>query len=327
MKRLFGLLAVSSVLVGAACGGGDDDDDNGGPDAGAAANPGFILPPAGEFPQAYLEVGGVWELQGDADFSCLNTPTDDVVSDVDIQLSGTTTDFQTGDVVDNVELAAFPLGASLSGTPVATATSDGAGAYSMTLPKDTAARWTFRSTDPEGSRFLDTYLMNQYFDPSAAGHPDHDLDLSSVSFLTANALPAFIGVMRTEGLGVLAGAFRDCQGREVDGVIATVNAESCAAGTCDPANLKHLDGAQTYYFSAGSTSLPVRHSQAPNTNHDGLFVVIELPPSSEAFLQVWGYATQADADAQKLSLLGEIPAPVLADSVITASMEPLRTAN
>jgi hypothetical protein len=86
----------------------------------------------------------------------------------------------------------------------------------------------------------------------------------------------------------------------------------------------HLDGAQTYYFSALSTSLPVRHSQQLSTNVDGLFVVIELPASSEAYLQVWGFLDQADMADGEMTLIGEIPSPVLADSVITGSMEALR---
>jgi len=322
MKRLFGFFALGSILVmgSAACGGDDDSADA----AVELANPGFILPPAGEFPVAYKEIGGVWTEQGPANFNCLGTASDDVISTEEIVLTGKTRDFQTDDIVDGVDLAVFALGADLGGAPSATTTSNQDGDYTLNIPADLASRWAFRSTDPEDFRFLDTYLINTYFDPAAAGHPNHTEDLNSVSFLTANALPAFIGVMRTEGLGVLAGAFRDCDDNEVDGIIATVNAESCLGGGCDVENLMHLDGAQTYYFSAGSTSLPVRLSQASSTNHDGLFVVIELPPNANSYLQAWGYATQADADSQTLTLIGEVPSPVLADSIITGSMEPVR---
>jgi hypothetical protein len=313
MKRFVGFLALGSLLVMVGCGGEDDDD--------VVGNPGFILPPADEVPQAYLEVGGVWEAQGPADFTCLGTASADQATTIEITLSGVTEDFQTGDVVDNVDVGLFNAGSDLTGTPVTSTTSDGEGNYSLAIPVG-SKRLVFRSTDPEGTRFLDTYLFNQLLEPDVAAQTE---TLNSVSNLTANALPAFIGVMRTEGLGVLAGAFRDCREREVDGVIATVSGTSCAGGGCDPDDLDHLDGAQTYYFSAQSTSLPVRLSQQPNTNHDGLFVVIELPPEQESFLQVWGYKDSADAASQTLSLLGEIPSPALADSVITASMEPLRT--
>jgi len=321
MNRLVGTLAIGILTLAVAC-GGDDDDDNGADAAVDLGNPGFILPPAGELPQAYKEVGGVWELQGDANFGCLNTATDDVVNTAEYTLTGETHDFQTDDVVDNVKIEVVEQGQPLDSTPIASTTSDAEGKYSITIPTG-VTRLAFKSSDPEDpTRFFDTYLLNQYFNDEA---PNASEDLNSVSFLTGDALPAFIGVMRTEGLGILAGAFRDCDNNEVDGVIATVNTDSCAAGGCDPTDLNHLQGAQTYYFSAGSTSLPVRLSQAANTNHDGLFVVIELPPSANSYLQVWGYKDQADADSQTLSLLGEIPSPVLGDSVITGSMEPYRT--
>ncbi len=316
MKQFAGFLLMGSlagvVAFGTGCGSEDDDGDP------VVSNPGFITPV--QTPVAYLEIGGVWEEQGPADLSCFNTPSDDVASSEDRTLTGKTEDFQTGDIVDTVDLAVFPSG-DVSGSPLATATSDGEGNYSITIPAGTT-RLGIRSTDPEESRFMDTYLFNQYFGPDETNPTE---TLNSVSFLTANALPAFIGVMRTEGLGVLAGAFRDCQGREVEGVIATVTSTPCAGDAgCEPA---HLEGAQTYYFSAGSTSLPVRLSQTSATNKDGLFVVIELPPAGEAFLQVWGFPTDADLQNGDLQLLAEIPSPVLADSVITTSMEPLRTAN
>ena len=319
MKQLAGFLMIGSLAAMVACGGDDDDGGDGdGGDADAAVplgNPGFITPV--QTPVAYLEVGGVWEEQGPADFDCLNTASDDASSAEDRTLTGKTEDFQTGDVVDNVDLGLFESGV-VTGDPLETANSDNMGNYSITIPSG-MTRIGFRSTDPEESRFLDTYLFNQYFAPEET---DPSETLNSVSFLTANALPAFIGVMRTEGLGVLAGSFRDCQDREVQGVIATMSSTACAGNaSCTP---EHLDGAQTYYFSAGSTSLPVRLSQAQATNKDGLFVVIEVPPSGNGFLQVWGFPTQADLDNGDLQMLAEIASPVLADSVITTSMEPLR---
>ena len=311
MNRFVGLIAIGLVTCLVAC--GDDDDDS--VDAGQVGNPGFIVPE--ELPTAYTETGGVWEEVGPANFDCLNTASDYVALANDLVITGETGDFQTGDEVDNVDIAIFG-DTNFSGTPIATATSDVDALYTMTVPAG-HTRYAFRSTDPETDpRFLDTYLLNQYF-----GVGDDSLDLDSVSFLTAAALPAFIGVMRTEGLGILAGAVRDCDDNEISGVIATVSTNSCVGVTdCVPA---HLDGAQTYYFSAGSSSLPVRLSQQPSTNKDGLFVVIELPPSSQAYLQVWGFTTMAEMTAGDLQLIAEISAPVLADSVIQGSLEPLRT--
>ena len=141
--------------------------------------------------------------------------------------------------------------------------------------------------------------------------------VSAVSESTANALPAFVGVTRDNAKGVLAGALRDCAGREVSNAVATVSSTAGAVA--------HLPGATTFYFSAGSSSLPVRHTQSPTMNKDGLFVVLNLPPqTAPAFIQIWGFRSQADLTAGTLSLLSELPSPVEANAVITGSFEPKR---
>jgi hypothetical protein len=130
-------------------------------------------------------------------------------------------------------------------------------------------------------------------------------------------LPAFIGVTRTAGLGVLAGTIRDCQNREVGGAIVTVSDVSGSP--------EHLDGAMTYYFSAEpNNSLPVRHNLAANTNQDGRFSVLELQPGQSAYLQVWGFMDGQDPESDDLTLLAEIPSPILPDSVVISDMEALR---
>ena len=40
---------------------------------------------------------------------------------------------------------------------------------------------------------------------------------------------------------------------------------------------------------------------------------------------MWGYPTDADLAADKLTLITELAVPVLADTVITGSFEPLRS--
>jgi hypothetical protein len=70
--------------------------------------------------------------------------------------------------------------------------------------------------------------------------------------------------------------------------------------------------------------LPVHHSQQEAASGDGLFMVIQLPVAQSAFVQMWGYATDADMGADKLTLISELQVPVLADTVITGSFEPLR---
>jgi hypothetical protein len=163
---------------------------------------------------------------------------------------------------------------------------------------------------------LDTFLFNQTVNPTTAAQTlDH---IQSVSTATGQTLPALIGVSRTPGTGVLAGALRDCADHEISNFIATV---SSTQGTAT-----HIPGASTYYFSA-SVGLPARHSLQAAASKDGLFMAIELPPQQLAYVQAWGYKTDADMAADKLTLIAELAVPVIADTVVTGSFEPLRTGN
>jgi hypothetical protein len=49
-----------------------------------------------------------------------------------------------------------------------------------------------------------------------------------------------------------------------------------------------------------------------------------LPTSPTAYVQVWGYKTQADVDSDTKTLIAELQTNVVADTVITGSYEPLR---
>lgn len=320
MKRFVILLALA-VAANGACGGddsGDDDDDvtpgidsgtPGNPDAmPEEANPGFTRPT--EVTKAYNEVDGEWVEVGDANWDCLNTPTDDVASTVAITITGTITDFQEGTPVANATVTAYG-DVDFASPGLTTANGDADGNYSLVLPAG-QTRVAYKTHAPDVG--FDTYLLNQYNDPNDDAQSE---DLNSVSYLTGNAIPAFVGVQRTEGTGVLAGAIRDCDGNEVANAVATV---SSTAGTPE-----HLEGAVTFYFSAGSTSLPVRLTQQPTTNTDGLFVVLQLPPAATGYMQVWGFTADQDPATDELTLLAELGAPVIGDSVITASMEALRT--
>jgi len=310
LTYLVGFVSVS--LVAAACGG----DDGGGADAAADAaldNPGFPIPTA--ITKANSDSSGVWMEIGDADWTCLNTPSPDQPSTQNIALSGKINDFQTGSGVGDATVTAFP-GIQLTANS-GMATSDGAantrGDYSMTLTQlpSGETRYGFKM---EATGYVRTYLLNQYFDPNNA---TQTRSIDAVSESTATALPAFIGVNRDPAKGVLAGAFRDCAGNEVSNAVATV---SSTQGT-----VTHLPGAQTFYFSAGSTSLPVRHNVSPTMNKDGLFVILDLEPqAAPAYVQVWGFRSQEELTAGTLTLLSELASPVEANAVITGSFEPLR---
>ncbi|HUH04457.1 MAG TPA: carboxypeptidase-like regulatory domain-containing protein [Kofleriaceae bacterium] len=302
----FACMALGLVVMAAGCG----DDGGGDP----VRERGFTTPMT--VTKAYDEVGGVWQEQGNANFGCLNTATDDTATTLEVTLTGTVEDFQTGNAVPGATVTIFD-DVEVS-NPFATVTSDENGDYTATIPAGTT-RFGFKMV-AEGQ--METLLLNQYLDPNTAAQ---SLTIGSVSELTANALPAFIGVTRTAGRGVLAGAMRDCDNNEVGGAIATVSSVSGSP--------EHLDATEcteekpctsSYYFSAGSTSLPVRHSQQAHTNFDGLFMTIELPPNPTSYLQVWGFTGDQDPASDDLTLLAEIASPVLADVMVTFSLEPLR---
>lgn len=297
MKRIAYFCLLSAALA-VGCGGDDDP--------GMVELHGFMTPT--ETLEAWREVNGVWELQGPANMDCLNTASDVVPTTVEVTLSGGLEDFQSGNAVPDGTMEFFAD--TDFANPFDSVVSDENGAYTATVPIGTA-KYGVKITAPDT---LATYQIDYELASDQAAQSEN---FSSVSTITANALPAFIGVTRTVGLGVLAGSIRDCDGNELKNAIATVSSVSGSP--------EHLDGAASYYFSAGtSSSLPVRWSQQLSTNKDSLYVIIELPPTSEAYLQVWGFLPSQNPETDEPTLIAETPAPVLADSVITASLEPLR---
>jgi len=161
---------------------------------------------------------------------------------------------------------------------------------------------------------MDTLLLNQRVDPGMATQTAPKIQI--VSTATATLLPALINKNRTAGTGVLAGSMSDCAGRQISNFIATVSST--------PTTVTHLPGADTYYFDPAA-GLPVRHNQRAASSSDGLFMIIEIPATPTAYVQIWGYPTDADLAADRLTLIAELQAPVIGDTVITGSYEPLRT--
>ncbi len=283
------------------------------PDAAAATdagtdtgtNTGFVTPD--ETVTAYELVGSDWVLVGPANYDCLDTPSPDSPTSVAVTLSGTVEDLQTGGTISDAALAVYAY--PDFGAPVATATADGDGDYSVEIPAGTGPL----AVEVQRTGFHDTLRLPTAL---AADAPTQTLDLQIASELTLNALPAFVGVMRTPGLGISWSTAFDCDGNRVAGAIATV---SNSPGT--PA---HRGDATTFYFSAGSTSLPVRHTQQRTTNDDGLFMTLEVAPADATYIQAWGFVTPADKTAGTLRLLCEVEAPIRPDGLTNAECRPKR---
>lgn len=302
--KIASLFIFSSLCI-AAC--GDDGGTTITPDAPKPPSKGFD-PPTAALKANKETAPDTWTELGPADLTCLGMPANDAATTVAVALATKVRDFQSNNPVPNATVSTFRD--QDVATVIETKTADGNADVTVNIPIG-VKRFGFKMTHPDA---LDTLLLNQRVNAST---PTQTLSsIQSVSKTTATLLPALIGVSRTAGTGVLAGALRDCQGREVSNFIATV---SSTRGSATP-----LPGADTYYFSP-SVGLPAKHNQLAMASSDGLFMVIELPAAPTAFVQVWGYPTDADLAANNLKLVAELPTAVVADTVITGSYEPLRT--
>lgn len=263
---------------------------------------------------ANMEVSsGTWMDLGAANLDCLGTPTADVARTTSVQLATTVKDFQTGKPVTGAAVQVFP-GTDPSQTLGAAVTSGTDGTLTLTVPTNANPRLGFKMVGgmSGADTQLETYLVNQYLDPNNATQTLSQIQ--SVSNSTAMLLPALIGENRAPGTGVIAGAFRDCMGHEVSNYVATLST------TKDTATL--VAGASSYYFSL--VPLPVKHNVKEMSSENGLFMAIQLPPTATGYVQIWGYKTDADLAADKLTLLSQLAVPVIADTVVTGSFEPLR---
>ena len=253
------------------------------------------------------------------DFSC--NPAAVTTTTAALPIAGRVADFQTSAPVANATVDVFS-GLNYLGAPVATATSNAMGMYTVTVPAGTMGplSWRVRATDT-----LDTYLVNDTTDLTRATVTGSNRN--SVAATTAGLLAALLGQARREGTGIIAGNALDCQRRDLVGAIATISSTSSVGAGARPT---FVPDAQVYYFSA-SSGLPTSRNAATMTNvtsSNGLYLAIQVPPSTTAtyYAQVWGFRTTAAVamGAAGLSLLSETPVKVLPDVLVTVNNEALR---
>ena len=251
---------------------------------------------------------GTWTDVGLADLSCLGSASDDQATTVAVALSTVVLDFQNQTPVSGITTTAF---AGLDyGSAFDTETSDGSGDVTVTIPIGTT-RFGFEMT---GGEQFPTLLLNQKVDPGTATQTL--AKIQSVSTTTANTLPPLIGQTRAPNSGVVAGAVRDCQAREMSHFVVTVSST--------PTTATPIAGAEAYYFSL-APELPVLHNVLDSANQDALFMAIQLSATPVAYVQAWGYTTDAAAQAGgDMTLVSQLQVPILANTVITGSFEPLR---
>jgi len=314
MRLSCSTVTLLSLVTVAACG----DDGGTGPAVDAPVKDiGFKRPTASL--KANMETApDTWVEIGPASLGCLSTPASDVASANAVVIDTKVEDFQSGNLVPNTTVTVFPnqdVANTFAGGPYVSSSSGAT--LSVMIPAGTK-RFGYKMVNPNA---LDTLLLNQTLD-SPTLTPQMVSKIQSVSTATGATLPALIGVSREPGTGVLAGAVRDCNKKEISNFIATVSS-TMATASSTPDDVTHLVGVDTYYFSA-SVGLPVRHSQQASSSKDGLFMAIEMQPTPTAYVQVWGYPTDADLASDNLKLIAQLQTQVVADTVITGSYEPLR---
>ncbi len=235
-----------------------------------------------------------------------------------LSISGTVGDFVTGDSVAGATVDVFS-GLNYLGAPLATATSNAMGEYTVMVPTGTMGplSWRVRS-----SGTLDTYLVNDTV--NLAGGPITRSNRNSVDNGTASLLATLLGQSRRMGTGIIAGNATDCMGRDLIGAIATISSTSSRTSNARPT---FVPSAQIYYFSP-TPQLPARRTAFSSTSSNGLYLALQLPPSADAtyYAQVWGFRTTAAVamGAAGLSLLSEVAVKVPPDVLITVNHEPLR---
>jgi hypothetical protein len=274
-------------------------------DAATGTNTGFTAPTAPI--AAWTETAQNTFAAATLDFSCLNAARGDTASTVAITLAATIVDFQSGNIVPGTVVEAFAGNAT--GAPFATATANGSAVATLAIPTGTT-RFGFHMTE---TNTRPTYIFDQLLAPSTAAQ---SRTMQVLSNATAQTLPALIGVSSGANATIEIGTATDCQGHTLSGLIATI---SSVAGTAT-----HLPAAQTYYFS-DSVGLPVRHTQAAMTTKDGNFMVIELPATATAYVQMWGYRTAGELAAGTLTLISQLAVPVPGAAAMMTRHDPRAT--
>ena len=322
MKRWSVLAFLSLCLPFAACGDDDDtmpsyDAPMGGDGGGADAAPRNCKVNGGadcfDLPTMAVKVNPAGMMERAANFNCAKETI--VRATMPITVTGKITDFQTDSMNrPNATLGAF-YDLAVTGTPVATATSDASGNYTITLPlvmgmgAPSRMSWKSATTNPAS---LDTYALNAAVDTTMAMMMGEDRRI--VSMATATTIPAILGVTRTPGTGIIAGFLEDCDGENVRHAIMSLSTTSSAGNTAPT----HVGGAPVFYFAQ---DLPAARTSQPDTNTDGAFVFIQVPVpmgGQKYYAQAWGFVHDTDVmnGMAGLKLLAEFEVPVLGDSVI-----------
>lgn len=261
-------------------------------------------------PTAVLKANSGGTAIGDADLTCLGTPSGDTPLTATATLATSVIDYQGQTAIAGAAVTAFN-GIDVA-SPFATTSSDGSGDTTIDIPVGTK-RFGIKLTD---SSALDTLLLNLIL-PSGGGTFTDPPTIGIVSKSTGTLYASLVGLTRTAGTGIVLGTLRDCGEHEISNFVVTV---SSTEGTATP-----LVGADAFYFKTTVPSAPTTHTDAEAATANGQFMVLQIPATATAYVQMWGYKSSVDLTSKTLTLVGELEAPVLADTAVTSTFRPPRT--
>lgn len=271
-------------------------------DAPTGTNTGFTAPTA--VIGAWTETAPNTFVAATLDLSCLGDVRNDVATTTAVTLSATVSDYQSGNASPGATVEMF-AGTAIA-TPITTATANGSAVATLTVPTGTT-RHGFHLT---AANSRPTYYFDQILAPSTAAQ---QVSLDVISDATAATLPALIGMSTDAASAIEIGTATDCQGHTLSGLIATVSSIGLGA--------IHLPGAVTYYYS-DANGLPVRHNIAAMTTKNGTFMVIEVPATTLAYVQLYGFRTAGELSAGTLTMIARLSLPITTGSALITRHDP-----
>ncbi|MES2640879.1 MAG: hypothetical protein V4850_15425 [Myxococcota bacterium] len=195
---------------------------------------------------------------------------------VDLSVTGTIEDFESGDTVPDATVQIWNSD-SIGGSADETTVSDGDGNFTLESTQSCTPLAYGTSTPPEWEETKDTFEVHQVFGYSADGSSDEIFN--SVSDSTSKVIPALIGVEWDQTTGIIAGTAYDCD----------VNPVQFAQVFIHDGNGNIPETGDVFYFSeSGGTSLPTSIDAQPHTNTNGLWVVVNVPAGTWT-AEMWGY--------------------------------------
>lgn len=199
---------------------------------------------------------------------------------------------------------------------VASATTNDAGEFSVTLPAGTPSIGHVKVAHADA---VETRILQVELDVTQTSITGQEIPLASRDLVDVFA--NLLDRTRVPGTGIVGGAAVDCDGEGIANAIATLSLTS-SAGDVIPT---FVDGVPVYYTAEGSLPLPVRRSVRGVTTTNGGFLILDIPPRTEPYyVQIWGFPNSVDV-ARGLSglvLVSEVPVTVAGESVTGIFMHP-----